>query len=134
MNKRILNSCLRTARKRNTEESHPEYGSFMHFSFVVKDNKIIEYATNRGGVTLYSKFYDRVSKTHAEAAAYTKAKGLMRKGDEFEMVNIRLNKAGDLRNSAPCKGCNMLLTLFGCTKVWYSTKEGEFEKVSLDNV
>lgn len=130
MNKRILDSCLSIARKNNTSK-HPEYDSFMHFSFVVKDNKILEYATNYRGITRYSKFYSRISKTHAEAAAYTKAKGLMRRGDTFEMVNIRLNREGELRNSAPCSGCYALLQLFGCIKVWYTTKEGKFEKVSL---
>ena len=132
MNKRILNTCLSIARSCNTAEKHPEYGSFMHFSFVVKDNKILEYATNRGGATLYSKFYTRISKTHAEAAAYSKAKGLMRKGDSFEMVNVRLNKSGETRNSAPCAGCAMLLQLFGCTKVWHSVKDDLFEKVEVN--
>jgi hypothetical protein len=131
MNKRILDTCLSIARSQNTEKKHPEYGSFMHFSFVVKDNKVLEYATNRGGAILYKKFYTRLSKTHAEAAAYSKAKGLMRKGDSFEMVNIRLNKAGELRNSAPCESCFTILSLFGCTKVWFTTKEGVFEKVTL---
>jgi len=131
MNKRILDTCLSIARNRNTEKHHPEYGAFMHFSFVVKDNKILEYATNHSGVTRYSKFYSRVSKTHAEAAAYNRAKGLMRKGSEWEMVNIRLNKDGDIKNSAPCSGCSILLKLFGCRKVWFTTSDGAFDKLKL---
>jgi tRNA(Arg) A34 adenosine deaminase TadA len=130
MNKRILNTCLRTARQRNTVELHPEYGNFHHYSFIVQDNKIIEYATNRCGKVLYSKFYERNCKTHAEANAYKKAKGLLKPGT-FEVVNIRLNRAGDLRNSAPCSGCSALLNVMGAKRVWFTTKDDTFDKVTL---
>lgn len=131
MNKRILNSCLRIARSRNTEELHPEYGNFHHFSFIIQNNKIIEYATNTAGAVLYSKFYTRNSKTHAEASAYKKAKGLLDPSSSFEVVNIRLNRTGELRNSAPCSGCYSLLQVMGASKVWFTTREGIFDKVTL---
>lgn len=130
MNKQILNRCLRIARKRNTEELHPEYGNFHHFSFIVQNNKIVEYGTNSSGVVTYSKFYTRQSKTHAEANAYKKAKGLLDPGS-FEVVNIRLNRAGDLRNSAPCSGCLSLLKVMGANKIWFTIREGSFNKVTL---
>ena len=43
------------------------------------------------------------------------------------MVNIRINRLGNLANSCPCAGCHSLLNYFRFKTVYFSTERG-FEK------
>ena len=131
MTSKILSHCVRIAKTRNTPSKHSEYGRFHHFSFVVQNNRILELGTNLAGKSIYSRFYLERCKVHSETDAYRKAKGLLDSANTaFEIVNIRLNKAGDLRNSKPCECCQNFLGVVGAAKVWYSTATG-FAKVTL---
>lgn len=127
MRRTILKECLRIARRRNTPKLHSEFGRFHHFSFIVQNNTIIEYGTNRvGSIPALEHFYLERSKIHSEACAYSRAKGLL-SNTAFEVVNIRLNKKGVLRGSKPCKCCSAFLEAVGATHIYYSTNDG-FEK------
>lgn len=44
------------------------------------------------------------------------------------LVNIRINKKGEIKNSRPCASCENLLKYFEFNKVYYSTNEGNFEQ------
>ncbi len=129
MRKRILRECLRIARAK-CNPNHPQYGCYIHFSFIVQDNKIIEYGVNREGTPLEGFGYPEFGKIHSENDAYRKAKGVLNNQKSFEVVNIRLNKQGETRLSKPCECCYAFLGVVGCRDVYFSTEEG-FEKVSL---
>ena len=137
MKKSILRDCLRISR--NKICVHPEYNTygFLHFSFFIQDNKIIELGMNRTEFSFYKdklQFfgYPNGSNRHAELDCYFKSKGHpdFDLDFPFECVNIRLNRKGQLRNSAPCSVCAENLFTFGATHVYFTTENG-FEKSNL---
>lgn len=123
----ILRECVRIAREKNLKRS----GNFRHFSFVIQRNKIVEYGMNVGRAKPPIHFgYPEKAGIHSETFAYKRAKGLLN-GESFEMVNIRLNRSGDLKLSKPCPCCYALLQDVGCVAVWFSVDGGEFAKLKL---
>jgi tRNA(Arg) A34 adenosine deaminase TadA len=132
MKNTILRECLRIARSKNTPELHPEFYHFPHYSFIVEANKIVAWGTNRHSGTLNPHWgYTTKHKTHAETAAYQKAKGILSHSKTFECVNIRLNKLGELRLSKPCMCCHNFLSSLGCKIVYFSTEQG-FAKLKIE--
>lgn len=130
MKKLLLQDCLRIAVRNNTPERHRRYGWYHHFSFIVQDNKIVEWATNAPGKDIYSHFYATTAMIHSECAAFKKAKGILDRCRPFEVVNIRLNKQNQTRISKPCKCCSEFLSLFNCSKVYFTNDES-FEMIRL---
>ena len=120
----IINQCLTIARKNNTPDRHPEFDNFSHFAFIIQDNKIIEWATNKKAEPLILKGYTEAMKRHAEPEAYRKAKGILDKDRHFECLNIRLNKQSQLKLSKPCQCCYRFLSALNCSKVYFSTEVG----------
>jgi tRNA(Arg) A34 adenosine deaminase TadA len=123
----LLRECVRFALSKNTPDHHPEWGRWHHYSFVIQD-KIVEFGLNRTGPPI--PMYPDIAKIHAEVAAWRKAKGILNHRKPWDVVNIRLNKTGDLRQSKPCVCCMELLRTAGCRMVHYSTNTG-FESITL---
>lgn len=129
MRRRILRDCLRIAREKCNPESHPEYNCYIHYSFVIQNNKIVEYGFNRQGKPPAGFGYNpEFGKIHSETDAFRKAKGILDFNKPFDIVNIRLNKRGALRLSAPCSCCSLFLNVVGCRNIFFSTNDG-FAKV-----
>jgi len=123
MKNTILRECLRIAIERNP--THPEWGHYHHFSFIVQANRILEWGINRKGPPLTQYGYKRFGKLHSETEAFRKAKGILDHGKKFEIVNVRLNRSGDVRLSKPCKTCYSFLKSVGdCGYVWFTTDVG----------
>jgi hypothetical protein len=131
MKKRLLHDAMKLAL--DYLPKHPEFMFFPHYSFVIQSNKIIEWDTNTGGqppAPFLAMYQSRVShlegssKRHSELNAYTKAKGILDRDKSFEIINIRLNKHGSMRDSAPCSCCHSFLKMLGCQKVWFTTNAG----------
>lgn len=117
----ITRECVNIARKH--VKDHPER-YFLHFSFIVQANQIVEWAMNRTHTPpQYMGYYD-YSKLHSESLAYKRAKGLLRKDESFEIVNIRLDRKGNFRNSLPCLCCMRWLKELGCRHILFSTNAG----------
>jgi hypothetical protein len=123
--KTILRECLRIARVKTTKTNHPEFSNFPHFSFVIWNNKILKWGTNSPGNTPIYLGYPAISKTHAEFNVLKKCAHNMLNG--AVVVNIRLNREGDTKLSAPCKSCKRLLKRYGITSVYYSVDNDNFE-------
>ena len=121
MRKYVLREALRVASRHNPR--HPEWGNYHHYSFVVQRNTILAWATNRTGPPFRRLGFDEDQKQHAEPLAWLRARKKLSPG-LFEVVNIRLNKRGDLRLSRPCACCTSFLAAAGCTAIWYSTPTG----------
>ena len=121
---------MRIAIKNNTPMNHRRYGWYHHFSFVIQFNKIVEWGTNAAGKDIYSHFYAETALIHSECAAFKRAKGLLDRSKPFDMVNIRLNRQDELRNSKPCKCCSAFLSLFNCNKVYF-TNGNDFDFVRI---
>lgn len=122
MKKKLLDLALQKAKAKNTPESHPEWGAYHHFTFIIQNNKIVEWGINRTHRALQIHGFnpDR-HKIHSEVNAIRKAKGLLNWERPFEAINIRLNKKNETRMSAPCKCCKSYLSMLGCKEVHYTT-------------
>ena len=125
MKKSILTNCLSIAREYIPK--HCQYNFFLHYSFVIQSNTIIEWSTNKvGEPPVHMGYHSRIGaipKLHSEILVFRKAKGLLGK-KSFEIVNIRLNKQGELRLSKPCICCLEILSDLGCKRFYYSYGDG----------
>lgn len=117
---KILRECLRTARK--ILKRHPNKGNYPHFSFIVQGGRIVEYGWNTYRIPPVHYGYKKGT-THSEIDAYRKARGIMDDG-KFVIVNIRLNKHGEMRLSAPCELCYTIMKELGCGEFYFSTDCG----------
>lgn len=131
MKKSLLDHALKIARDKLG--SHPQLAHFPHYSFVVQNNQIVEWALNTTLEPPRHYGYHRSDdesfrpKYHSETLAYRRARGLI--GDkDFEIINIRLNKAGAVRLSRPCKPCYELMSVLGCRCFYYSSEVGFLKK------
>lgn len=104
--------------------------NYCHFTFIVQDNSLIAYGTNRRASPLTFLGYESHTKMHSEVDAYFKAKGIMKK-EPFEAVNIRLTKTGAIRNSRPCKCCFAFLRGSNCKRVWFTTNLENFARMDI---
>jgi tRNA(Arg) A34 adenosine deaminase TadA len=129
MKKKILKKVLEVCNKRLSK--HSELDNFPHYSFVVKNGKIISWAKNSKVEPPLHYGYHRPwdegykPKYHAELAAYKKCPVK----PPFEIINVRMNKQGLLRISKPCAVCARLMTTLGCRKFYYSFNNGFLEHV-----
>ena len=126
MKKSILYDCLMQA----NDYKNRHVNQFKHFTFIVQRNKIIGWGKNQA--TLHSRVpgYPEYSWIHSEAAALKRAHMNTKSQESFSVINIRINRFGELRCSKPCQCCEFYLRLFGCKEVYYTTLSG-FERMKL---
>lgn len=105
-----------------------------HFAFIFKGNQLISFGVN--GYSPASKILNlgnrfRIKKyqthryPHAETDAISKVWGKMLLDNSCSMTIIRVNAAGKLQNSKPCKDCQIILDSIGIKKIWWSTNNME---------
>lgn len=130
MKKGILKECVKFSKrsllKKSFCRSLPYYH---HFAFVIQGNEIVEWAYNRHGDSPIVYGFGQV---HAEYALIRKSKGVVDRRKPIDMVVLRLNKLGELRNSKPCGACMMYIKLIRCRKIWFSTNDGTFQSVNVE--
>jgi hypothetical protein len=128
--KKLITESVRIARTKLT--NHPQRDCYLHYSFIIQNNKIVEYATNGTWEPPIYFGYHRFEKgskpkLHAEIWAFKKARGIIDQNKSFQIINIRMNKQGQIKMSKPCKACYNLMTTFGCDRFWYSSEAGFLE-------
>jgi len=126
MKRNLLNIALKIALEKL--DKHPEYDCYPHYSFIIQNNKILGYGCNmKGEPPVHYGYHNRINgclpKLHAEFVAYRKMVGLLN-NKEFDVVNIRLNGKGEVKNSGPCSCCLGFLKEVGCKNIYYSTEMG----------
>ena len=125
MKRKLLQECLSIAIK-NNNPNHPEWDCYHHFSFFVQRNKIVAWGVNRRSSPLTLLGFESHTKMHSEVDACRKAKGIMDKGSDFEIVNVRLTKHNRIKTSSPCKCCSAFLEHLECKRIWFTTRLGNF--------
>jgi len=130
MKKSIITEAIRISKLKL--DKHPEYDNYPHFSFIVVKNKILGYGTNlpyppKKNYGYEARIQGGVAKLHSEIVAWKRCKSLIQ-GANFEIVNIRLNRNSELRDSCPCSCCMNLLTTLGCSRFYFSTSTSFFLK------
>lgn len=126
MRKSLLDTALKIAL--DNLSKHPEYEHYPHYTFVVKDNQIVEWATNTAQAPpkhygYGARIKGAIPKTHSEINAYIKSRRIIGK-QSFQIINIRLNKSRKMRLSKPCVCCHDIMVAMGCTKFYYSSEIG----------
>ena len=114
INEKIVNKCLKIAKAVKFIKR-----SQIHYSFLVKKNKILSIGINNLRKTHpIAKFFNyRFYNIHSELMAILN----YRKQDfsNLTMINIRLNK-NKLMFAKPCRICQKLLKHYGVSTVIYS--------------
>lgn len=128
MKAKLFNRCLRKAYELNTPK-HPEYENYIHFSFLIRNNEIVNYGMNKKAEPFTYLGYPSYSKMHSEVDVYFRSRPRLRKDDEFEIVNIRLSRDGRIRNSTPCNCCSEFLKKLGCKTIYFTVDSGEFARI-----
>lgn len=118
----VIRECVSIAK--NHVHIHPEFRCFIHYSFIIQDNRIVEWGINRRHSPPKYMGYPSHSKLHSEVVAYKRAKGLLNKSKKFGIINLRFSRRGKLRNSYPCPCCCRFLNEIGCQDIMFSTNAG----------
>ena len=125
MKTNLIKEAIRISREKLIDHPWHRYRK-CHFSFIVQSNKILEWGMNKpGNPPVQYKYFSAV---HSEIDALNKARGIINFNTGFEIINIRLNRTGMLRLSAPCETCNSTILRHGCTHVYFSKNSGSFLK------
>lgn len=140
MKRTILQDILKRCHYQLQIGSHPQKNNFIHWTFLVRDNRIISSGVNRPiepprhfgyhtelgreGTPFPAKngvVQPLIPKLHSELDAYRRCKENPR---GCIAVNVRLNKTGLERISMPCVTCRRLLYVMNCKKVFFTTELG----------
>jgi hypothetical protein len=126
MQKGILRECLRDALK--NVANHDQYKHYIHYSYAIVGNAIWCVGKNKSDTPLIHFGYtQRVPdpKIHSELDAYKKLRKMLPIAKtEWELVNVRVNRSGEMKISKPCEVCQEWLRSIGCKRVTYTTETG----------
>jgi tRNA(Arg) A34 adenosine deaminase TadA len=121
----LLREALRHAEEKRLNHPQINDGAYLHYSYVVLDGTIIGMGYNTSvEPPRYTGYHTKVDsglpcKSHSEWNAWKRTRGLLC-NRSFELINVRLTKAGIPRLSEPCRICANLLPDLGCTAFYYT--------------
>jgi len=84
-----------------------------------------------------AKFDLGKKQTCSEMVLFRRAKNKFAnlKWNRWTLVNIRIDALGQVKNSYPCVHCeNLLIDYLKIKKLYYTTEQGDFEKLCLDPI
>lgn len=126
MNKNLLRHCLMQALRKLP--NHPQRRHYVHYSFAVVGGSVYVVGTNKSAVpSVHLGYNQRVPepKIHSELDAYRKLRKIVPIGKvQWSLINVRLNRTGEMKNSKPCHVCQEWLGAVGCTEIVYTTEVG----------
>jgi len=107
-----------------------------HFSFILNKRKILAIGFNNQKTHPFNLKYKFVNRKNIPindlVGTHSELNALIKLGtDDVEgltLVNTRVNRKGDIDFSMPCTGCQSFLTTLNFKKIFYSTKDGNFER------
>lgn len=102
----------------------------LHFSFIIRKNRVRAIGWNNS-VKTHSLAYEhdyQYPMQHAELSAITRFDGKIEELRKCTLINVRINKEGQVLYSRPCKNCTRLLKAFSLNDVYFSDKRGIFIK------
>lgn len=110
-----------------------------HFTFVFRGQRLLSLGLNSPKTHPRNLLYRYVGRgdediapfvgTHSEMNAVMRLEGEATRG--LTVVNTRVNRRGLLDNSRPCEGCIDMLGRLGFREVYYTTREGEFDRMEI---
>lgn len=125
-NQNLLRSCLQYGLR--SVPNHPQRSHYIHYSFGIVHAKIQCVGRNKSEEPpVHYGYHNRVSepKVHSELDAYRKLrKKFPIAKTEWYLINVRLNRSGEMKISKPCAVCHAWLQDLGCLEVVYTTNGG----------
>lgn len=130
MKKAVLQHLIKKCRKDLLSGRHPQKDNFIHWTFLVRNGRIVSQGVNRPIEP--SRYYGYHSVLRCDSDSFTpkwhsELDALHRSGfclRDYIAVNVRLNKTGELRLSLPCTGCRRILKVMNCEKVYFTSESG----------
>lgn len=127
MKRSIIDECIRRARMKHGP-NHPSWShKAAHYTFVVQNNKILEMGVNRPDMKPPEHYgYPAHSDLHSEIDAWRKARGILDKRQQWEILNIKLLRTDGYptADAAPCNPCVLFLISQGCLRFYFTTSTG----------
>jgi deoxycytidylate deaminase len=109
-------------------KNHPDTKALcaLHGSVLVRGGKILSIGLNDPGRSAFSDSYA----THACFTRHAELNAIRSVRKKIDLTgavcyNIRVDKWGKVRLSAPCKGCQQLLIDYGIKKCYFSVSDTE---------
>lgn len=135
ISKKLANRCISIARSMAPEPRKDIRNS--HFTFMVRKGTIMSIGMNNPKTNTKNVNFNYVDCNNEnignEVMTHSEMSSVVKFGEkdcsDIVFVNIRLDRNGNLNNSCPCRGCKSLLESVGYKKVFYSTKNGDFEEL-----
>lgn len=132
---KILTRSLEIARALAPTDFKKEERRCFHFSFIWKNSSLITIGQNNLKTNAKNRFNLKENwilnkKTCSELAAFTKIKSTFNidMWRRLSMVNVRIDRNGEIRNSHPCPACRNLIAYINPSSVWFTNNLGEFEQ------
>lgn len=108
--------------------------NFYHFSFLFCRNKLLAVGVNiqdkpNAKALFFARRFGLKRRIefpfiHSEISGVQKLWGKYHIDSSIKLVNVRINKFGELKNSKPCDDCYAVLHGLGIDEIYYSTNEG----------
>ena len=129
LNEKLKNKILNISNELKYTNPH----RCKHFSFIVKRSTILSFGQNTYDKThpIGKKLGYRNGNIHSELAAVVNFEWDRRILGDCDIVNVRLNRHGTIRYSKPCNCCLKLLEQLDVNRVYYTNKNGGFDKIKL---
>ena len=101
-----------------------------HFSYILMNNRVVSVGYNLGFKThpLANRYHYRFNAIHSELSAIKNFPYPPSLLNKCKMVNIRIMADKSVGMSKPCGKCAKLLCDFDLTNVWFTNRQGQFEK------
>jgi deoxycytidylate deaminase len=102
-----------------------------HFSFIIRRNKILSFGYNDGWKTSpqSQKNGYRFNSIHSELASLIKYRSDYSQLRKCKLINLRINRFGEIGMSRPCANCMKFITSLGINRIYYTNREGNFVKL-----
>lgn len=125
MNKKIRSRLVNISQKL----FNVPIGRHKHFSFVLKNGKIIALGYSHAYKThsKSSKMGYRFDAIHSELDVIIRCQKIYKDLSKFTLVNVKLNHLKQPCMSKPCEICQQMMHMF--KKVYYTNRNGEFIKL-----
>lgn len=119
---------------------HRAHKRCRHFSFIFDRGKLLVMGVNSYKTHPLNMKFNYINKqkdkigsivgTHSEMNAVVKMG--FKNCEDLIMINTRINRNDRLDLSCPCNGCRDMMLKLGFSKVFFSTKNGNFESLSFN--
>ena len=117
---------------------HTNHQRCKHFSFIYNKNKLVSIGINSPKTHPINLKYNYLNKqkdkishivgTHSEMSAVIKL-GVDSCEEDLIMINTRINRKKEIDYSRPCNGCMEMLKELKFSKIFYTSKDKNFELV-----